>query len=859
MRKSLRINGLILSMLLLADVAGAAGLGRLSVMSALGQPLKAEIELLSMPQEEIGSLSARLASAEAFRQARLDRADALNGLQFNIAQRPGGQPVLRISSSTPVSDPFLDLLIELNWSSGRILREYTVLLDPPREAKAGTDPMAQVPAQAAPVKEPVVRDDPSAAAPAAAKPAQEAAAKPPVPADKPAGSGPKAYGPVKAGETLRSIAGKVQHPEATIEMMMAGLYEANKKAFARNNINLLRKGQTLSVPESESLAKMFSQSQARALVREHGAAWNAYRAQVADMAASAPSPTPVEKKENAAGKIVSAPTKDKPTPAPAQGADVLKLSKGQPVADAKAQQRQQMLEEEVAAKGRALKEANERVAQLENTVKDMQQLIKMKDQQAKSKAPEPAAPVVEAKPSAPAEAKPEPVKVEPPPAPKETSAEEPGFIASLLDKPLYIGGAIAAILLGILGWMLLGRRRHSNMAQLEQSVLNSGDDFKTAIFRTTAGAVSQANTQQTSVMTDFSRLGLGAIDTHEVDPIAEAEVYMAYGRDAQAEEILKEALNRDSGRHEIALKLLEIYAARSDTAAFETQASEIYAALAGAPTPLWQKVTELGRSIDPQNPLYQFKGSSDGFPEAPEAAPYPTGAESLREMSMDDFDTPAAPQEEAPEAAKDDVDNLFTDLAEAVMPGESAPAQTEDLDDVIDFQLDMDTFSQDSSELADAEITVQPAAPASVPNEVDDAFPAFDMGDFALPEETPAQPVVPARTPFDEPEAPQVPAAEAMPDLDFSGIDLELSEPAPAAPIIEAVEVDIPPATLEAAGDDDSLDPEIVEEVNTKLDLAKAYLEMGDKEGAREILEEALQEGTSQQKALARDLMASSA
>jgi pilus assembly protein FimV len=857
MRKSLRINGLILSMLLLADVAGAAGLGRLSVMSALGQPLKAEIELLSMPQEEIGSLSAKLASAEAFRQARMDRADALNGLQFNIAQRPGGQPVLRISSSAPVSDPFLDLLIELNWSSGRILREYTVLLDPPRDVKAGAEATPQVPVQSVSVQEPAGKGPVAAPADDAVKPDGNNgkagdAARPHAP-DAPSGVNVSAYGPVKSGETLRSIASKVRHPEVSIEMMMAGLYQSNKKAFARDNINLLKKGQTLAVPEPDSFAKMFSQGEARALIREHGVAWNAYRAQVAESAAHAPMPEPAadKKKESAAGKIVPAPVKDKAAPAPAPGADVLKLSKGQPGADAASQQRQQALEEEVAAKGRSLKEANERVAQLEKTVKDMQQLIKLKDQQAKG--PEAAAPAVEEKPAVPAVETAEAVK--PPPA-----AEEPGFIAMLLEKPLYIGGAVAAILLGILGWMLIGRRRHNSMAHLEQSIINSGDDFKTAIFRTTAGAASQANTQQPSVMTDFSRLGLGAIDTHEVDPIAEAEVYMAYGRDAQAEEILKEALNRDSGRHEIALKLLEIYASRGDTGAFETQASEIYAALSGEPTPLWQKVTDLGRSIDPTNPLYQFKGSGDAFPVVPDESPYPSTAEALREMSMDDF---AESRDAGGDTAfsTNTVDDLFTDAADIAHAEESAPSVSDDLGDVIDFQMDMDTLNQDADDLAVMDLDLQTGETQNqATDEVDDAFPAFDMSDFASPEAPPANQIASNRTPFDEHEQPE---SQPMADLDFSGIDLELSEPAPTAPLIENIEMEMPPAAVEHLGDssdrEEDIDPEIVEEVNTKLDLAKAYLEMGDKEGAREILEEALQEGNRAQKTLARDLLASSA
>jgi pilus assembly protein FimV len=873
MFKSLKINALALAMVLAAESVGAAGLGRLSVFSALGQPLKAEIELLAVQPEETGSLVARLASSEAFRQARMERADALGTLQFGIEQRPGGQSVLRITSSQAINDPFLDLLIELNWSSGRILREYTVLLDPPSDARAAAEPVA--PANVATTR---VREKPAPAAETPkSKPAAEATSekraepKPEGAPAKPEGATPgkNTYGPVKAGETLRAIAGKVKPAEISVEMMVAGLYQSNKKSFAHDNMNLLRKGQTLVVPEQDTIQHMFNPKQAHDLIREHGTAWNAYRGKVADMAAKpAAEATPAQPaKDSSKGKVVAAPEAAKPAPAPAKGADVLKLSKGQPGPDAKTQQRQQILEEEVAAKSRSLKEANERVAQLEQNVKDMQRLIKMKDQQPKPAPAAPTVPEVKTPPAVPAAPAPKPApapvatpaKAAPPPV----TPEEPGFFASLLENPMYIGGALAAILLGGIGWIAMSRRRHRDMTELEQNVINSGDDFKTAIFRTTAGATTQTQTQttqQTSVMTDFSRLGLGAIDTHEVDPIAEAEVYMAYGRDAQAEEILKEALNKDPGRHEIALKLLEIYATRRDTVAFETQASEIYAALAGQPTPIWAKVTELGRSIDPDNPLYQFKGMPD-YPVAPEPEAYRPGADVLgdsapAEIFQGDLDNMGGYESETPTGP---MDKLFTDEA---MPDEEPPSKVaEDDDGVIDFQIDLDRPS------VAEEINIPPVMapnPFSEPAEGEARngldFPEIDFSNLSMGESE-------AETPADEHVAEFSHAAEgapeSLPDLDFTGIDLELSEPmsepSPGIAQLASTEaMEVVEAKAEAIPDE-GIDPEIWEEVNTKLDLAKAYLEMGDKEGAREILDEVVHEGDSQQKSLANELLASTA
>src|SRR6185295_2456306 len=108
----------------------SAGLGRLSVNSAIGQPLNAEVEIVSLQSGEEDSLTARLASPEAFRQAGIELSSALVGVRFSIEKR-GNRPVIRLSTVQPVNEPFLDLLIELQWATGRLVREYTFLLDPP--------------------------------------------------------------------------------------------------------------------------------------------------------------------------------------------------------------------------------------------------------------------------------------------------------------------------------------------------------------------------------------------------------------------------------------------------------------------------------------------------------------------------------------------------------------------------------------------------------------------------------------------------------------------------------------------------------------------------------------------------------
>jgi pilus assembly protein FimV len=862
MKKSMRISGLLSALLLVYGSAQGAGLGKLSVQSALGQPLRAEIELLSVTKDELSGISAQLASRDLFRQARIERTGALSNLEFDVAQKPNGQPVIRITSSTPIADPFLDMLIELNWSTGRIIREYTVLLDPPSEGRT------QAPAQ--PKAVPLAGAVETKAPETAAKAPVETAAKP-APAPEKAAA-PTRYGPIKSGETLRSIAGRVKDADVTLEQMMAGLYMANKPAFIDSNMNLLKKGAVLQVPSTESVHRQVSPSQALRMLQNHADEWHAYRSKVAGVAGDTPDAR--QDKPAAAGAIT--PKVQDKTATPGAPKDVLQLSKGEPAGgnkqDAKTQERLQALEEELAAKARALQESHDRVAQLERAVRDMQELLQLKSQAAQQTPPP-------ATPEAPAAVEPPPAPAEPPAAPAAPVAkpaplpppvtpveEEGSWISTFLRNPIYIGGVVAALLLSGLLWMMMaGNRRRKGLNKFEDSIMTGGEFKSGAVFNTggaDATASAPANTEGSMLLTDFSRLGLGAIDTHEVDPIAEAEVYMAYGRDAQAEEILKEALDKDSSRHEIALKLLEIYAARKDPLAFETTASELYAGLGGQDTPVWQKAAEMGRSIDPDNPLYRMaQGQAFGLASDLKAEPEPVAKVELPPVAAPDLD-----------AGLD-----FTAEPRATPMAEAAPAVMDEMgqaDNGLDFTSNFDQAPQEEV-AAQPVVELEPVdldfgtAPASEPVQE----PAGLDFDLTVPETT-AEPVFEAEEAIEiaAPVAEESQGEAALPELDLSDIDLNLELPAAetapqeppvelAAPTLEPMaDMDFQPAEAEAAPAAPAeppagVDPVLWEEVNTKLDLARAYLEMGDREGAREILQEVVQEGDSNQQSEARKLL----
>jgi pilus assembly protein FimV len=774
-------------------MANAAGLGKLSVTSALGQPLAAEIELFAADKAELDSLSASLASDQAFRDARVDYAPVLTSLRFAVEKKPDGKSVLKVTSSRPVNDPFIDLLVELSWASGRLVREYTMLLDPPGMATPQTvTPVAVVTPPQAPASKPASAPTP---VPASQAPMTTAPATPKTTARKPAPAPQRAAAPesilVKKGDTLVGIAKRMQSEGVSLEQTLLGLYRDNAQAFD-GNMNRLKAGKTLNLPSADKVAAI-PQKEALREIKLQSEDWRAYRQKLAAAVSAAPAAKPAA--EQASSGKITPKVEDRAKPAPDAQKDVLKLSKATPPSAATAakadearalQEKLRAQEEDATAREKALQESDQRVALLEKQVQDMQKLVEMKE---KAQNEAPAAP-------APAKAKQAPAPVVPVVAtpPASTEAAE-SWYAPLLANPIYWGGGLAALGLGgVLWWMMAGggRRRKGTGASLDDSIMSGGDIRPNTVIGAASGG--SVNTGDTSFLTDFSQAGLGTIDTHDVDPIAEAEVYMAYGRDAQAEEILKEAIGKNPDRHEIRVKLLEIYAARRNTSAFESVAGELYAALGSKPSPLWDKACEMGRSIDPTNPLYG--GVQSGAAAATTVAA--TDAVAGGAMAFGN-EQPASPIDAEPMHEHRPEPEI-----EPVTSG--APLEFESAGHVLNF----DTKS---------EVT---AAPDAGYGEMDTHGLNFDLPDLDL--SAASDDTLKLDLGLEEDNGPDS-------KFDFSGLDLDL-------------------------GDGDGSDLEL-DEVGTKLDLARAYVEMGDKEGAREILNEVLAEGGERQKAEAKGMLSS--
>src|SRR5438067_13759719 len=353
-------------------MAHAAGLGRLTVLSALGQPLTAEIEIVSLQPGEEDGLTARLAPPEAFEQAGIDINAALNSVRISIEQRDK-RPYLRVSSSQPVNEPFLDLLVELQWPSGRLVREYTFLLDPPEyrsrpQAIAATPlpPMAEKPAAAA------EEQKPAAEAPAAPAPAPEATPTP-APAAQAAPAKPAANThEVKRGDTLGAIARQQLRPGVSLNQMLIAIFRANEDAFIRGNVNLVRTGRILNLPEPDAIGKV-DRDEANRLVKEQHDQWMGYRSRLAAVPAPAEAAAP---QQEAAGRIEAKPQAPKP-PAPSDEVRLSKSEPGKPAAPASHAAR----EDDAAARERALQEQQSRTNELEKNVADLQKLLALKNQQ----------------------------------------------------------------------------------------------------------------------------------------------------------------------------------------------------------------------------------------------------------------------------------------------------------------------------------------------------------------------------------------------------------------------------------------------------------------------------------------------
>jgi len=267
---------LVLLALVMPTYVNALGLGKLELQSALNQPFKARVKLLSATADELDSLEVSLADQEAFDRAGIQRPFLLTRLRFTVQEFEEGPDYIQIRSSDPVREPFLNFLLEINWSKGRLFREYTVLLDPPTYI-APASRQAIVHPQS-PVTEIDSGDH---------QVVYDLDYKPEAPATI-SYSGSGDYGPVAAGDTLWSIASGVRpDTSVSVQQMMLAILRANPGAFIEDNINGLKRGAILQIPDTSEISSL-NQADAFAQAKNQNALWDEYKGHVASYVTERP-------------------------------------------------------------------------------------------------------------------------------------------------------------------------------------------------------------------------------------------------------------------------------------------------------------------------------------------------------------------------------------------------------------------------------------------------------------------------------------------------------------------------------------------------------------------------------------------
>ncbi|NOQ88071.1 MAG: hypothetical protein GQ550_04035 [Gammaproteobacteria bacterium] len=991
--------------LFLPNTAFTLGLGEIEVNSSLNQKLKADIELLSATEENAESIIVKLASRKEFTRAGLDRPYLLNDLRFK-SEVIDGVPHISVTSASPIREPFLNFLVEIDWPNGHLIREYTILLDPPvfmtqpasvTSAPAQRDeafrPSSGGSTNVVPVVTPGITAAPRPAA-AGIAPAPQAATQPVAAPVKPAfvpapyvqqqtsiNQQPGTYR-IKTGDTAWSLANAMMPDQSiTVEQMMIAMLRANPESFIDENINGLKRGYILRVPDYDQIVSI-NQEDARALVREQAALWRQY--QQTHAGGQPTSAMSTDEMGGASytedGAVITGEEDDAYLEIVSAGAGSSTMSSKDPTQMSSQELRAELaLARERVETERVEKEAlQQRVNTLEQNVDKMKGLLSIEDDELSDiqalGTPAEGVPsegeMLEADIVEDAEAEMEEsiaetddllaeqnlddaIKEEVAASDELTEeeaeaaiyldetaadgeaadmlegvdsipdqavavddvAQQPQIVtqppadplSKLLSDPMLLAAAGGGLLLilAVIG-LIIKRRKAAAEAETVPFGLDADDDLESLAEEVAAEKVKDeveveveslagdadqvdADAEETAI-NDFASDSTMVQDEAEDtiiaeedsavaadddeprdDVLAEADVYLAYGIYQQAEELLAQAITDNPDRDDYRVKLAETHYASKNAEAFVEVATEIKNRAADEITPAWKKVMVMGQDLCADNDLFQ--GSMVGgldvdalAPKAPEmdfdlGMDDAGGASPDLDLSLDDQplelpDMEASNDEGSSDEGEPEEDEItaepageiefdLSDMgAEDETSSEPAGGIEFDLSDTgaveeapaaeNDFSLDIDA--------AELDIDIQEETDEPAVSESDEVHDVGDIDiDFGLDDDKPAsaESVDDVEIAIDLTEE-----ADALDlDLDDSGAATEEAAPAPASDLADDDDFDL-----------SSLDD--VDEVSTKLDLARAYLDMGDSEGTRGILEEVIAEGNDEQKQEANELMA---
>jgi pilus assembly protein FimV len=730
----------VLLFLTVSSDSFALGLGEIDMQSALNQPMQASIGLTSASGTDLSQVKVSIASADAHQRAGLSRSRVLGNFRFKVEQDSRGQPVIRVSSTEAIREPFIEFMLELTWPNGRLMRQYTVLVDPPLTMPAAPA-IPAAPRSSKPLATPVVTETPRRYTPSTAATTTAAAAT------NNAGQNVSNYGPVKRDETLWTIAKRIR-PDTGISMeqMMLALQRANPEAFINNNINNLKAGATLKIPSREEITSL-SARDARIEANQQYQAWKEGGTGTPDIAVEKkPAPVVAAQEEVAvqeeADLIATTESRLQLTPPEAdmvQGA----ATAGDPQAgDAEAGssnlEQQLALAAETAEANRAKsEELQSRVTELEEQLATMKRLLELKSDELATMQNRQATAEADTTPATAEAVEPEVAEVaveetaqdnpEAEAAAGEKTQESEGIVNKLVDNPILAGlGVLVAMLLGGFIWASTRRKENQNVFDEEMTLENRLKSESAHLEPRPQPAIAVNEVfQEPEHDTNLQHSDDG-------DPLTEADVYLAYGRIQQAEDVLQAALEKAPDDAALRLKLLEVYHAGGNATAFDREANDFRDTVTEE-DPVWLRVASMGYELSPENELYK--------------------------------------------AGAGDASNLDFDMDLTGMEDEENQEGAEETTSADELGLDIEAREEQGS---------------------------------ASPE-----------------------------DIEFNLDDLETTD------------ITYDETEDEAEGLLDTTD-----EISTKLDLARAYLDMGDPEGARSILDEVMEEGNEVQKDEAGKLIA---
>jgi len=946
---------ILLFFLFLSTHTFALGIGGIKLNSTLDQPLDANIELLGVSSDELPEIEIKLASIAIYERMGIERNTLIEQLVFKVQEQDDGKHVIHISTNRSVTEPFLNFLIEVNWRNGRLLREFTVLLDPPvllEEEAAPVDapetelppsfsvttqtdeeaetlaPMVEAPkaeeaveeteefVEAESAEEEVAEENESS-------PAMDSSREGTSTSSNSSGTLATEY-TVQKNDQLWKIAQDLRPQNVSVEQMMLALQRENPEAFFGDTVSQLKAGAVLRVNDTSALDMVTVSEAITEITRQHHE-WLAYkRERQARNAVAADSADTQITEEESFGSDSSEFIAD----IPEEDSSLLKLvspideqaDSAQTNAALEAGESElaslnvelSMASEDIEAKRRENEDLRTRLAALQDQMNKAKNLIELKDNElnqfdtgVEDETISQILPSVELD----VESELSTTADVAPPVTPEFDEPEQETAPNLWEDPITIGTAAGVGLLLLLIVMVMRRKRKEAQDEYESEAIDYEDNSLEELFADPEKSndetqIIKFNDSYTDTEKEESDVSLEPLtelnfESNEnellenkeplLDPIAEADVYLTYEKYDKAEVLLNDAIQAEPGRQELKLKLLEVYALSHNVDAFNNAAEILYASVSGDDqNPIWQQAIVLALEIGSGSPL--FSSSQSAATELAEEAlrdddadlsfdesdflldekypPFDSKEANKASDSETKAETFSKPVKKLDELTENDLLESFSSTsdfsADELKVSEESLAELDELsfdaldnNEVLEF-TDLDeielTNETTDSPLSFDEAKVEPQAEDSL--SFDDL--EFDFGD----EKDDKQDKLPEK--LQEPKSTvETGESKVAPDAKDTVVDeiignLQFPEDEQAITVDDIFDPVSNPVSEALNDDKDFSDTSLFllsDEVGTKLDLAKAYMEMGDHDGAKDLLSEVMGEGNSKQKAEAKELL----